>query len=206
MNIRVHMERRQFAGPRASRVTLGEAPDRWNAAGTSSHYVLVASPSAEAVDVKITAPATAELQVTAVAVPSEMARLELSARAAIGSDGDLRLRAKVRELGGQTVRLTALAWEPLVPPPDPHRREPCCGQLDGPGIASTFGTSTLWARGTLDSQPIRLNDVHSESGPVVIKLIGTDARGHRVAAWAELRCPVDAAESEANRQPAEPED
>ncbi len=54
------------------------------------------------------------------------------------------------------------------------------------GIASTFGTSALSAGGTLGSRSIRLKNVHRETGPLVVKLIGTDARGHRVSAWAEI--------------------
>jgi hypothetical protein len=206
LNMRSPIDGWQLAGPRASRVSLGEAADRWIAAGTSSHYVLIESPAAEAVDVKIAAPATAEVQVTAVPMPAQVARLRLSVRSAAGPDGEPRLRASVQERGGQSVRLTALAWEPLVPPPDPHRLGPRSGQLDGRALASCFGTCTLKAGGTLDSQPIRLHHVHLESGAVIVKLIGTDERGHRVAAWAELKPPVGAAESEDSTQPADPLD
>jgi hypothetical protein len=31
-----------------------------------------------------------------------------------------------------------------------------------------------------------LRNVHPETGPLVVKLMGIDARGHRVSAWAEI--------------------
>ena len=60
------------------------------------------------------------------------------------------------------------------------------GELDILGIASSFGTSALPPGGSLSSRPIRLPGIHPDTGAVVIKLIGTDARGRRVAAWAEV--------------------
>ena len=113
-------------------------------------------------------------------------RLELQAWSSVGADGDLRLRASIREGRGEPVRLTALAWEPVVPPADPHVPGFRRGGLDSEGIASSFGTSALPAGGTLQSGAIRLKNVHRETGPLVVKLIGTDARGHRVSAWAEV--------------------
>ena len=88
-------------------------------------------------------PRIADLQVTAVPLPAGMARLELSAKATTAADGDLRLRATIREQNNEPVRLTALAWEPLIPPADSHVQEFRHGQLDTLGIASTFGTSAL---------------------------------------------------------------
>jgi hypothetical protein len=44
----------------------------------------------------------------------------------------------------------------------------------------------LQEAGELHSEPIRLKNVHHESGPLVLKLIGSDSRGHRVAAWARI--------------------
>ena len=60
------------------------------------------------------------------------------------------------------------------------------------GIAASFGTSAVPARGELRSQPISLSAVSDQSGPLVIKVIGTDAGGRRVAAWAELNDESDA--------------
>jgi hypothetical protein len=185
----------QLAGPRTWRLEADGPADLWVAAGTSSHFVVVRSSSAGAVEVKVAAPADAELQVTAIPLPNDMPRLEISARSTSGPDGELRLRASIREAGGGPVRLSALAWEPLAPSASPDDPGSCHGELDMLGIASSFGSSELPAGGRLDSRPIPLRGFHPDTVPLVIKLIGTDVRGRRVAAWAEVnRRPADAAE------------
>jgi hypothetical protein len=186
VDVRSPLEDWELAGPRTVRVVAGGAAESWTTAGTSSHFVVVRASAAGAVEVTVTGPPQAQLQVTAVPLPQSMARLDLSARASVTAVGELRLRASIREQGGQSVRLTALAWEPLVPPADPHARGFRRGQLDMLGIASTFGTSALAAGGELHSRPIRLQGVHPETGSLVIKLIGTDTQGNRVAAWASI--------------------
>lgn len=186
LDMRAPIEDWELAGPRATRVFPAGPAECWSATGTSSRFLLVQGSPPSAVEVTITGPPDAELQVTAVPLPAGMARLELEARSSAGADGDLRLRASIRERRGELVRLTALAWEPLVPPADPHMPGFRRGQLDMLGIASSFGTSALSAGGTLQSRSIRLKNVHREAGPLVVKLIGTDARGHRVSAWAEI--------------------
>jgi hypothetical protein len=177
----------ELAGPRATSLSLEDPAERWDAAGTSSHYVLVDVPAVGGVEVQVSGPETADLQVTAVHLPITLARLELSIRTTTGSDGDLLIRTQVRERGGQAVHLTGLGWEPLVPAADAHQSGLPRGRLDERGITSSFGTSALEARRVLDSEPIRLSGIHLESGPLVVKLVGTDAAGHRVAAWAQLR-------------------
>jgi hypothetical protein len=54
------------------------------------------------------------------------------------------------------------------------------------GIAASFGTSALAASGELESCPIPLSGVTSLTGPLVVKVVGTDSNGRRVAAWADL--------------------
>ena len=73
------------------------------------------------------------------------------------------------------------------------------GQLDALGIAANFGTSAVSGGGALHSRSIRLKNVHPELGPLILKLIGTDSRGHRVAAWAQIN--QGAAENEGDDQP-----
>ena len=186
VDVRSPLEDWELAGPRTARVVAGGAAESWTTAGTTSHFGVIRASAPGAVEVTVTGPPQALLQVTAVPLPQGMARLELTARASISADGELRLRASIREQGGQPVRLTALAWEPLVPPADPHARGFRRGQLDMLGIASTFGTSALAAGGELHSRPICLEGVHPETGSLVVKMIGTDAQGHRVAAWASI--------------------
>jgi hypothetical protein len=186
----------QLAGPRTTRVDADGPADRWDAVGTSSHFAIVRSRSAGAVEVSVSGPPEAELQVTTIPLPPDMARLELTARTTCGPDGELRLRASVLEGGGGPVRLSALAWEPLTPPADRRQIESRHGGLDMLGIASSFGTSAVPAGGRLSSRPIHLRGVHEDTGTLVIKLIGTDAMGRKVAAWAEVngRPPEPSAE------------
>ena len=145
VDVRTPMDDWELAGPRMTRLTAGGPETRWNAAGTSCHYVVVQASSPGAVEVKVTGPAEAEIQVTAIPLPAGMPRLRLHARSWTGSDGELRLRAEIREETGQPVRLTALAWEPLVPSVDPHTPGFRRGQLDTLGIAANFGASLVSA-------------------------------------------------------------
>lgn len=179
----------ELAGPRATELAPDAAADQWSALGTSSHFVVVGSSPTGTVSVEVNGPPEAELQVTAVALPPGMARLNLSARLAHASDGSPRLLAELRESHGTAVRLSALAWEPLVPATDRHTAETRRGALDMLGIAASFGTSALPARGQLASRPIPLPNVPPDVGPFLVKAIGTDANGHRVAAWATLALP-----------------
>ena len=73
-----------------------------------------------------------------------------------------------------------------MPPSNPHSDDFRCGRLDMLGIAAAFGTSTLPAAGELYSRPIPLPGVRSRNGPLAIKIVGTDLKGRRIAAWAEL--------------------
>jgi len=184
--VRNPLEDWELAGPRVNYVAARGHADCWSAAGTSSHFVVVRGSSTGAVEVTVSGPRSAELQVTAVPLPAGMARLELLARATTAADGDLRLRATIREQNNEPVRLTALAWEPLIPPADSHEQEFRHGQLDMLGIASSFGTSALAGGAALRSGAIRLKGVHPGTGPLIVKLLGTDAKGRRVAAWGEI--------------------
>jgi hypothetical protein len=176
----------ELAGPRTVRMIAGGPAEEWSAAGTTCHYVVVRAPSPGAVEVKVSGPVDASLQVTVIPLPAGSARLQLRARSWTGADGELRLRAEIREETGQPVRLSALAWEPLIPSADPHKPGFHRGQLDSLGIAANFGASMITGGGPLHSSLIRLADVHPETGPLILKLIGTDSKGNRVAAWAQI--------------------
>jgi hypothetical protein len=186
MNKITHIKNKDTMGPRTTRVVSGGPVERWNAMGTSSHFVVVQSTAPGAVEISVDGPATADLQVTALPLPAHIARLELSARTTIGPDGELQMRASIREEGGGPVRLSALGWEPLAPPPDPHTFGARTGQLDSPEILASFGSSTVPPGGVVHSRPIRLQGVHPESGTLIVRVVGTDAKGHRVAAWTEI--------------------
>jgi hypothetical protein len=178
-----------LAGPRASIVTPGGPEDVWSAGGTTAHYALVAGPPMGAVRIEVQGPPEAEIQVTAVPMPPGLGRPELIVRPSTDRDGEVRIRAHVVEHEGTPVRLGALAWEPLVPDSDPRASRFRRDGLDMPGIASAFGSSTLPARGALQSKPIRLSGVRGGDGALVFKAVGTDPRGRRVAAWAVVAPP-----------------
>jgi hypothetical protein len=186
---RTSCEERELAGPRFTRVSPDGPADRWSALGTSSHFAIVESAPSGAVEVEVTGPREAELQVTALPLGDDLPRLELAASTVHGPAGELRLRARVRERTGCAVELTALSWEPLTPPPNPHSGGFRCGRLDAAGIAAAFGTSALPGAGELCSQPIPMPEVSAHDAPLVVKVVGTDKKSRRIAAWAELDLP-----------------
>lgn len=176
----------ELAGPRFTRVTADSRTDEWTALGTSSHFAVVESSPTGAVEVEVNGPAEAELQVTVVPLGADLPRLDLKVNKLRGPAGDVCMRARVTERNGTPVRLSAISWEPLTPPANPHSTGFRCGRLDMLGIAATFGSSALQAAGERSSRLIPLPGVSSGIGPLVIKLIGSDDKGRRIAAWAEV--------------------
>jgi hypothetical protein len=174
------------AGPRVTRVDPARAVDRWTALGTTSHFVVADGFPAGAVEFEVTGPAGAELQVTALPLGDDRARLDLSASLIHGASGESRLRAKVRERHGVPVKLTALLWEPLVPSAKSATRGFHGDQLDATAIATEFGTCDIPAFGELSSRPFPMGNAASRAGPLLITIIGIDAKGKRVVAWADL--------------------
>jgi hypothetical protein len=191
MHLRSPHEEWELAGPRFERISPDGAPNRWTASGTTSHFVVVDGSRSSAVEIEVAGPRVADLQVTALPLGAALARLDLSVHTSTGPDGELRLRARVQERHGVQVRLSALSWEPLVPPANPRVGAVQQGRLDMLGIAATFGTSLIPAGGELRSQPIRLRGVSTHTGPLVVKVIGTDANGRRIAAWAEVNAEAE---------------
>ena len=179
-------EESELAGPRTTRIVPGGPADRWTAVGTSSHFVIVDGSASGAVEIEVAGPPAADLQVTALPIGADLARLDLSVTKTRGPSGELSLRAHVKERHGIPVRLSALSWEPLTPGPNPHSSGFRRGRLDTLAVANAFGTSALPASGELRSRPIRLSGISSTAGPIVVKLVGTDVKGRRVAAWAAL--------------------
>lgn len=175
-----------FAGPHYSKVTIGGGPEVWETTGASSRFLVVESSEAKAVEVRVSTSEAAQLQVSAARLPRDLPKLSLTARAHVGRDGDLTLRATIRERSGRPVRLIAMAWEALVPPPDPNRSTPRPGRLDGDQLIDAIGGDSLVGADSLYSKPIRLTGLGEHSGPVVLKLLGADSQGRRVAAWASV--------------------
>ena len=54
------------------------------------------------------------------------------------------------------------------------------------GISSSFGTWALAGGAAVHSRAIRLEGVHAGTGPLIVKLVGTDMKGRRLAAWGEI--------------------
>jgi hypothetical protein len=177
----------ELAGPRTLTVTPGGPDAVWASAGTASRYLIIGASPGGATEVTVSAPVEAGLQVTAVPLPDDLGEIELTAHAAPCPDGAPGLRVDLRERNGTAVRLSSLAWEPLVPGPDPHAPGFRRAGLDTLGIAACLGTSALPARGHLSSRPIPPSGAFDDpDGPLIVKAVGTDALSRRVAAWTEV--------------------
>jgi hypothetical protein len=186
INMRAPCEEWELAGPRFARVAADGRSVCWSALGTSSHFVVVASSPTGAVEIEVAGPPEAELQVTVLPLGADLPRLDLAVNNLRGPAGGLSIRAQVKERNGVPVRLSALSWEPLTPSANPHSSGFRCGRLDMPCIAEAFGSSALAAGGELCSRPIPMPGVLAGDGPLVIKVIATDEKGRRVAAWASI--------------------
>ena len=127
---------------------------------------MVSSSPTGVVDIDVIGPPEAELQVTAIPIGDDFARIDLAVKTIHGPGGEISIRARVNERHGVPVRLSALAWEPLTPSSNQRSNEFRCERLDMLGIADNFGTSALPAGGELSSRPIPLRGVSSTSGPV----------------------------------------
>lgn len=187
IDLRAPLDDWTLAGPRYARIVPGGEAQTWEAAGTSSHYTLVQGGRSRAVEIRVDAPADALLQVTAVLLPRETPKLSVTAHSYIDRNGGVFLRATARTLQGERpIRLSGLAWEPLTPAPDARRLGVPPGRLDSKGMAEAFDEAALEGDEVLRSRPIRLAGVDPHAGPMVVKLLGIDDEGRRVAAWAEF--------------------
>ncbi len=186
VNMRAPCDEWELAGPRFTRVTPDASTDSWTSVGTSTHFAVVESSPTGAVEVEIVGPPEAELQVTVLPLGADLPRIELMVNKLRGPGGELRLRATVNERNGVAVRLSALSWEPLTPSANPRSTGFRCGRLDMLGVAAAFGASSLPGRGELCSHPIPMPDASPANGPLAIKVVGTDEKGRRFTAWAQL--------------------
>ncbi len=176
----------ELVGPRFVRVSPGAPAHKWSAMGTTAHYVVVDGASSPYVAIDVSAPADAELQVTAVPLGPDLARLDLAVEKHYSAATGLSLRARIRERHGIPVRLSTFSWEPQTPTADPAKSVPRCGRLSAEAIARTFSAAELAGDGELVSSLISLTGSSPASGPLVVKIVGTDANGHRVVGWAQL--------------------
>ena len=186
INMRAPCEDWELAGPRFTRVSANGRSDGWQALGTTSHFAVVESSPTGAVEIEVAGPHEAQLQVTVLPLGADLPRLELAVNKVRDHGGELCVRARIKELNGVPVRLSALSWEPVTPSANPHSPGFRCGRLDMLGIAAAFGSSALKAAGELRSRPIPLPGVSASNGLLAVKVIGTDEKGRRIAAWAEI--------------------
>jgi hypothetical protein len=191
-----------LAGPRIDRVDPRDGEATWNATGTSSRFLIVGGVGSDAVDVRVSAPPEADLQVTSLPLPRDLPMVELTTHPSYDAAGDLNLSLSAIGRGRAPIRLIALAWEPLIPPADPRLLKLPRGRLDRREIEAYFGTCSLDSGQSLRSSPIKLEGVRRESGPYVLKLIGRDAAGRTVTAWADVN--TNAKPSSRRGEPGDP--
>lgn len=179
----------ELAGPRTVSVPLDGRPTVWDSAGTASRFLVIESASTGTVEIDVQASAGSSLQVTALPLPADLPRLELSVTPHPDPTRGTALVAQLTQSGRGPVRLTSVSWEPLVPGPDPHAAGFRHGGLDPSGITEAFGTSVLPEGGRFVSAPIDAESALAFDGRLVVKAVGTDRLGRRVAAWTEIGPP-----------------
>src|SRR5262249_990321 len=88
-----------LAGPRPVEIVASGIPHVAHLTGPSSQYVVIEPPGsgATALTIRVSGPAEADLQVTAIPLPDRMARLALTTRVGVGTDGTRLLHAQLRE-------------------------------------------------------------------------------------------------------------
>jgi hypothetical protein len=168
---------RLLGGPRFEEMPLHGGQHELRVAGTGVGYVLLHSPAGPRSRVTVTADPRAELQVSLVRVPPGAARLSLRCEAA---PDRASVRLSVTAHGG-AVKLEGAAWERLVPRGEPARDT---SYRPGQGASAWFGAAALQAGETRRSEAIPLPGEDAARGPLVFRVVGTDGRGNRVAAWA----------------------
>jgi len=189
LDVRSPLDGWQLAGPRASTLVPDGQPHTWKAAGTSSHYVVVEPTRQGPINIEVKGSAEAALQVSAIPLPRDLPHLDLQLGATTDRDGTLLLRARLSERRGTPVSISGIAWEPLVPAANPHASGARRGGLERTTLTQAFDSDRVPAMGKLQSRPIRLEGFHSGDGPLVVKVLGIDAKGRRVAAWGEIDRP-----------------
>ena len=144
-----------LAGPRPVRVTPGGAPETWSAAGTSSRFVVVEPPTIGAVEVEVTGPPDAELQVTAIPLPAGMARLDLWRGSPPTPTATSAFGSAWRNAPGPPCGSRRWRGSRSCPPPTPTRR----------GSAATASTCSVSPRpSALRRCPRTADSTHARSG------------------------------------------
>ena len=177
----------QSAGPRITRLSVGGPSKTWELPGTSSRFFVIEKPDDAPCRVEVSAPAAADLQVTAVPLPDDLGLVDLEVRP-VRSQGEVAaVRLFLTERGGTPVSLQGVGWEPLVPTSEGGVEGVSRASLDLARTIEVFGAPTLHAQSWVTSRPISVGPALQANGPTVFKVSGIDAKGRRVSAWAEWK-------------------
>ena len=171
-------------GPRITRVDVNGPADVWSSAPTSTHYAIVHASRSGFARIRVEGAPGSRLQVSVVRLPDDLPSLSLSARVEENEQGPDLLSLDLQHNGGDSVRLSALSLEPLVPPAraasDPPRL------IRGASLASGFNRLDLDADHPLASARLSLPVSLASGGPIVVKILALDPLGRRISAWAEI--------------------
>ncbi len=172
-------------GPRPVSVQVDGAADVWSSAPTSSHYVIVdPSPSGFA-RIRVEGAPGSRLQVSAARLPEDLPSLDLSASLKQDPSGAPILALQIRHQGGPPVRLSALSFEPLVPPARTEALAPHV--LRATDLAKVVERLDLeFEHPTLSSRLPLPRSLVSAGSPIVVKLLALDSQGRRISAWVEV--------------------
>jgi hypothetical protein len=163
--------------PRASRIAPDGADDRAELSATTSHFVVVEGTKTGALEIVVSAPAEALIQVTAIPLPEDASRVDLSIGWEPANDGPLGMVARIREQDDRQLTIRSLEW--TVDDQDP-RRPPRRIVMEGDRLRNVLGSVILEAHGRLISRPISVK----QSGVRNVRLVATDSRGRSVVSWA----------------------
>jgi hypothetical protein len=168
---------RLLCGPRVLDLPLSAGRREFELRGASVSYFLLHSPTEKRTRITVTAEPGAALQVSLIALPAEMPRLELRVERVRPNVCRLRLTCRDADIG-----LTAAAWERLTT--TGAAAETSFG-ADGPGDGAArtwFGDPRLRVNEVRVSREIDLPD----GGEFVFRVMGRDGVGRAATAWAEL--------------------
>jgi hypothetical protein len=178
------------SGPRTTWCGPGDQHE-WSSAGTAPHFVVVGGAPTGCMRVEISAPPQANLQVTAIPLPEDLPRMEISVQHLPQPNGAPAISFSVKELAGSPVQLHKLLWGPMVPSANPRSDGSATHELGLAQLAQSLGASSLGSHARLVSRPIALSTLLEKPGSTYFKLVGVDSSGRRVSAWTVLDGRLD---------------
>jgi hypothetical protein len=171
-------------------VEPGGESDCWSAEPTTSHFTVVATDSPCVVEVELTAPAEAGLQVSVLPLPDMYPHLALRPCASGSDHGRTRALTLTLE-SGLPVRIDAVRLEPVRSRSGEGARPASPVEIAPGELARWFGPRLILDPGRSVAVEPGLNP-SALTGPTRIEVVGTDARGRPVVVRAELARLSDA--------------